>query len=77
MKLFSWNVRGLGGMEKRREVRLLVVEKRPWIVCLQETKMMVCDIAVCSSLWGSSSSEFSFRPSVGASGGVVDGVVNC
>jgi len=34
MTLLSWNVRGLGGMEKRREVRLLVGEKKPFIICL-------------------------------------------
>ena len=78
IKLVSWIVRGLGRMEKRRVVRLLVAEKRLWIVCLQETNMTVCDIAVCSSLWGSWSHEFSFRPSLGASvGGVVDGVGQC
>jgi len=27
MKIVSWNVRGLGSVEKRREVRQLVVEK--------------------------------------------------
>jgi len=28
MKLVSWNVRGLGSVEKRREVRKLVEEKK-------------------------------------------------
>jgi len=28
MKLVSWNVRGLGGVEKRREVRKLVEDKK-------------------------------------------------
>ena len=58
-------------MEKRREVRLLVGEKHPLIICLQETKFMVCDDSVCSSLWGSSSYAFSYWPSVGASGGLL------
>lgn len=71
IKLVSWNVRGLRGMEKRREVRLLVAEKRLWIVCLQKTKLMVCDIALCSSLRGSLSHEFSFCPSLGALGGLL------
>jgi hypothetical protein len=38
MKLISWNVRGLGGFEKRREVRQLVREKCPFIFCIQESK---------------------------------------
>lgn len=37
MKLISWNVRGLGGVEKRKEVHKLVGEKHPFILCLQET----------------------------------------
>lgn len=29
MKIISWNVRGLGGMEKRKEVRALIQDKCP------------------------------------------------
>jgi exonuclease III len=64
-------VRGLGGLEKRKEVRLLVAEKRPHILCLQETKLTGCDVSVSSSLWGSPDHDYSFRPSVGASGGLL------
>lgn len=71
MKLISWNVRGLGGFEKRKEVRSLVLEKRPFIFCLQETKLQVVDGGVVSSLWGDSHCSFSFRPSCGASGGLL------
>lgn len=71
MKLISWNVRGLGGFEKRKEVRSLVLEKRPFILCLQETKLQVVDGGVVSSLWGDSHCSFSFRPSRGASGGLL------
>lgn len=85
MKLISWNVRGLGGLEKRREVKKLVLEKIPFILCLQETKLAVCDDFLCNSLWGDSSHAFSYRPSVGGlwgdficvghlrSGGLVNG----
>lgn len=48
MRLISWNVRGLGGLEKRREVRKLVGEKSPLILCLQETKVSVCDVSLCN-----------------------------
>jgi len=34
MKIVSWNVRGLGGFEKRREVRKLVGEKKSSILCI-------------------------------------------
>lgn len=66
MKILSWNVRGLGGLEKRRDVRLLVGEKLPVILCIQETKMQLWDDVLSASVWGLSSHLYSFRPSVGA-----------
>lgn len=71
MKILSWNVRGLGGFAKRPEVRKLIADKNPSIVCLQETKLSVVDDALSLSLWGSASHSYSFRPSVGASGGLL------
>ncbi|XP_045831047.1 exodeoxyribonuclease-like [Trifolium pratense] len=71
MKIISWNIRGLGGFEKRKEVLKLVGDLKPFIICLQETKLQSCDVFLCSTLWGSSSHAFSFRPSVGASGGLL------
>ncbi|KAK2440720.1 hypothetical protein QL285_012099 [Trifolium repens] len=71
MKIVSWNVRGLGRVDKRNEVRKLVREKTPYVVCLQETKLQACDDLVCAAVWGSSQIGFSFRPSVGASGGLL------
>ncbi|CAJ2657379.1 unnamed protein product [Trifolium pratense] len=38
---------------------------------VEETKLQNCDVLLCSSLWGSSFHGFSFRPSVGASGGIL------
>lgn len=35
MKVISWNVSGLGGFEKRKEVRKRVSEKSAFILCLQ------------------------------------------
>jgi exonuclease III len=39
MKIITWNVRGLGRLDKRKEVGKLVREKNTFIVCLQETKL--------------------------------------
>jgi len=50
---------------------MLVREKCPSVLCIQETKLMACDGFVCSSLWGDSSHDYSYRPSVGASGGLL------
>lgn len=52
MKIISLNVRGFGSVEKKNEVRPLVVEKGTSIVCLQETKLSDCDTVLCTSLWG-------------------------
>ena len=71
MKILSWNVRGLGGFAKRPEVRKLINEKNPSIVCIQETKLTVIDDVMCASLWGSSTQSYSFRPAVGAFGGLL------
>ena len=70
MKLVSWNVRRLGGPEKKREVRSLLNEKSPFIVCLQETKLQVCDNFVCLAMWDLQKLVCSYRPSQGASGGL-------
>ncbi|GAU12613.1 hypothetical protein TSUD_132230 [Trifolium subterraneum] len=67
----SWNIRGLGGVEKRKEVRKLVEDLNPFLVCLQETKLQFCEDSICSSLWGNSDYAYSYRPSVGASGGLL------
>ena len=32
MRLLSWNVRGLGGLDKRKEVKKLVREKMPFVL---------------------------------------------
>lgn len=40
-------------------------------MCLQEKSLSVCDNVLCSSLLGNSKCKFSFRPSVGASRGLL------
>jgi len=71
MKIISWNVRGLGSFEKKRDVCQLVREKKPFILCIQETKLFVFDATVCKSIWPDEYVDFSFQPSLGASGGLV------
>jgi exonuclease III len=50
VRIISWNVRGLGSLEKWREVRQLVREKNPFILCIQETKLSIFDDSVCKSI---------------------------
>jgi len=71
MNIISWNVRGLGGFEKMREVRQLVKEKHSFILCIQETKLSVVDTIICKSLWGENTIEYSFQPSTSSSRGLV------
>ncbi|GAU20542.1 hypothetical protein TSUD_131000 [Trifolium subterraneum] len=63
--------RGLGGLEKRKEVRKLMGDLNPLIICIQETKLQTCDDFLCATLWGNSPHAFSYRPSAGASGGLL------
>ncbi|GAU44274.1 hypothetical protein TSUD_135150 [Trifolium subterraneum] len=65
MKIISWNIRGLGGLEKRKEVRKLVGDQYHILLCLQETKLQTCEDYLCSTLWGNSYHAFSYRPSSG------------
>jgi len=71
MKKIFYNVRGLGGFEKRGEVQRLVSKKKPYVLCIQESKLGVVDDMIVSSIWGTSLYGFSFQPSVGASGGLL------
>jgi len=43
---------------------------RPWILCVQETKLEIINDFFYASLWGNAHYGFSYRPSVGASGGI-------
>ncbi|GAU39751.1 hypothetical protein TSUD_219940 [Trifolium subterraneum] len=52
MKIISWNIRGLGRLEKRKEVCKLVGDLKPLILCLLETKLQsYLFIREMSSLW--------------------------
>jgi exonuclease III len=59
MKVLSYNVRGLGGGEKRAEVRRLIGEKHPMVVCIQETKLSVVNAQVIKAVWGDISCGYS------------------
>ena len=71
IRILSYNVRGLGGFEKRREIKRLVSYKKPFFLCLQETKLFTVDDLLIRAIWGTPSTGYSFQPSVGASGGLL------
>ena len=71
LRIISWNVRGLNVRAKRRRVSNSL---RMWngdVVCLQETKLEVVDLAVVQSLRGSPFVDWEYQASKGASGGIV------
>jgi exonuclease III len=71
MKIISYNIRGLGGVEKRSEVKRLVLEKKPFVICLQETKMGVVEDLLVEAMWGNTLVGFSFQSAIGTSGGLL------
>jgi len=71
MKILSYNVRGLGGHDKRNEVRRLVSEKSPFVFCIQESKFCVVHDFLVKAIWGNSPCSYSYQPSEGASGGLL------
>jgi len=52
MKVLFYNVRGLGGGEKRAEVWKLVNEKQPTVLCIQESKWQVVTDVMIKNIWG-------------------------
>jgi hypothetical protein len=53
-------------------VRKLVGEKHPDVVCLQETKLQLCDdFFMLISLGATTPHAFSFQPFMGALGGLL------
>ena len=50
IKLLSWNVRGLGSIQKCSVVRNVVREYRCHVICIQESKWSGYDFAYVSSV---------------------------
>jgi exonuclease III len=63
MIITSYNVRGLGGLVKRRKIRELIKKQNIQFLAIQETKLEAISDKLCYSLWGSNDCDWSFRPS--------------
>ncbi|GAU46155.1 hypothetical protein TSUD_401590 [Trifolium subterraneum] len=59
-RILSYNVRCLGAVEKRREFRRLISERRVDVLCIQESKMEVVEESLIRYLWGSDSDNVDF-----------------
>jgi exonuclease III len=66
-----WNVRGLGGRSKRDDVRAAIESFLPSILCIQESKLSDITRFTASSFLPPSLRSFIFKPSIGASGGII------
>lgn len=71
LKIFSWNVRGLGNRDKRVSINRSIVDAKPDIICVQETKIQSMSDSIIKDVWGSSTDSWVALPSWGASGGIL------
>ncbi|GLT92076.1 hypothetical protein SLE2022_099330 [Rubroshorea leprosula] len=71
MKFLSFNVRGLGGMVKRKEMDRLVRIEKPGFLFLQQTKLEKVDDRLCRSMWNSDVCDWIMKESRGASRGLL------
>ena len=53
IKLISINIRGLGRDIKRKYIRELIRKEKAGVLCVQETKLVKLDDAMCYNLWES------------------------
>lgn len=71
MNIISWNVRGLGGVRKRRVVRECVSKFNPTILILQETKKECMCSRLVKSVVGNKLIGWCALPTCGISGGIL------
>ncbi|GLT29065.1 hypothetical protein SLA2020_039530 [Shorea laevis] len=71
MKLISFNVRGLGSVLKRKEIRKLVREERPDFLFLEESKLERVDDELSRTVWNLRECGWVMKESIGASGGLL------
>jgi len=70
-KVLSWNVRGLNSSRKWDTIKNKIVDAGCDIVCLQETKTELVDLAFLKKFCPPEFDAFVFLPSIGASGGIL------
>ncbi|GLT88307.1 hypothetical protein SLE2022_063400 [Rubroshorea leprosula] len=71
MILLSMNIRGLGGIGKKREIRDLVAKQKVDVLFVQETKMEKIDRCLCRMVWDSDNFEWVAQPANGTLGGIL------
>ncbi|XP_020237260.1 uncharacterized protein LOC109816599 [Cajanus cajan] len=71
MKVGTFNCRGLGADVKRRHISELIRFEELDFIAIQESKLEMCDSALCAQLWGSTEFEWFASLSQGRSGGLL------
>lgn len=69
MNILSYNVRGLGGSQKRKELMGIIRKEKIDFICIQETKMEMINSEICRQFWGNEDFDWAFMGARGASGG--------
>ena len=71
MKIFSWNIRGLGRCEKKRVVRRVCSKEKLNLVFIQESKLQEVNSRTLRLLSGKGSFQGEWVGSIGAAGGLI------
>ncbi|GMJ09512.1 hypothetical protein HRI_004620400 [Hibiscus trionum] len=68
----TWNVRGLGSLEKKASTKRLIRCSKTSVLFIEETKIQKCDDWVIRQIVGSNGNFiWAFAPAVGLSGGLL------
>jgi exonuclease III len=70
-KILNWNVRGLNSAARREAVKLMVHKARPYIICLQETKLDAIDGALAMEFMGQEFNCLDYLPAEETRGGIL------
>lgn len=67
-KIISWNVQGLNEADKHFQIKNLLCEWKPDIVCFQETKLKSIPKKIVRSLWSCTYMDWAYLASDGGIG---------
>lgn len=70
-KILNWNVRGLNTVARREAVKIVCQQVRPFIICLQETKLSTVAVPLPMEFMGAKFSNFEYIPADETRGGVL------
>lgn len=71
LRILSWNIRGAVDHAHRVNLKIMIQDTHPLLICLQETKCSGWDKFIKASLWGEEDQGWIHTPSSGLSGGLL------